>query len=323
MFFATKFLIFLLRFWVKTGIAPGYCYQLINSFSFQCLGTVEIIDGVIIDCDLDDHVQKQIFFFGCYEPIETNFLRNRVNESDLIFDIGANIGQYSLILGKKLLNGLVCAFEANSETFKLLEKNIMASGLEDKIISTEMALWSEVATLEFIMPEEKNIGGFGVIDKNNLNHKSSVKVSAQTLDSWFEKRSDYGVDSSLIPQLIKIDVEGAELNVLKGARKLLEEFAPDILLEVCVETASRQGYHVSDLWSYLKKFGYQAYGISNSSKNFKKIVNFEEIKQENIFLTIESSENINSWLNKNHYEYSSVKNLFYREVKVISLKKKG
>jgi len=269
-----------LKAWAKIGIAPGYLYQVVDQIKDRSgkLKMASVVGGNHITCDLRDHVQKQIYFFGCYEPIENYLFSGLIDEDSIVLDVGANIGFYSLTLSNKIKSGKVYSFEAVDTTFDKLSKNISNSHKDSVIKALNLGAWNKEEEVTFSLPDQDNIGAFtaGSVDSD----KTTTCVAKMiTLDSFVEKESLEKVD------FIKMDIEGAELNALKGAHKLLENFRPTILLEVCSETCERFNYKVQDLWELLKQYGYKAYKIGYTPSDSFEIKNFDDIVQSNVILT--------------------------------------
>jgi FkbM family methyltransferase len=160
----------------------------------------------------------------------------------VFYDIGANIGFFSLlaagIVGE---NGRVIAFEADPEIAARLRLHVMHNGFRT-ISVEEKAVWSEPSTVFFsrtdpaISPDR----GLGHVVSNRAD--DTIQVDAVTLDEY--------VQSVAAPDFVKCDVEGAEVEVFRGAQRLLAEKRPAILCEmhsdenrrVLIEEFARFGY---------------------------------------------------------------------------------
>ncbi len=157
----------------------------------------------------------------------------------LFLDIGAALGTFTVTVGNRLSDYpglLVMAFEPSASSFKLLKENIRLNGLEQKAEAFNFPLYSEDGLeLEFAFSAE-NPGGSGL---KAQGAERVEKVTARTLDAVLAERTvDYDA------AVMKIDVEGVECDVLKGAREtlssgkefyiLVEDFInPDII--ACLE----------------------------------------------------------------------------------------
>ncbi len=164
-----------------------------------------------------------------------------------VFDIGADIGYYSLLLAKLVgPTGLVFSFEPIPKAKWYLDKNIEMNGL-DNVRSFDFALFDEpgVACLEAPL----------TLSKINLSKKKlsgkDIQVEMKVFDEWKAKGELNRVD------LVKLDVEGAELNVLRGMKATLQNQKPAILVEVHSQELKSFGFSPSDLIEFLSEFGYQ------------------------------------------------------------------
>lgn len=137
-------------------------------------------------------------------------------------DVGANIGKYSILVGKELISkGKVIAFEPMPGNFEILRKNIRLNNLKN-IIPLQIALGNKEKETEFYIDAE-GIGGGGHSLIKKTENKILVKV--MKLDNILSDLKIKKID------LIKIDVEGAEADVLLGAIKTLKKDHPKIIFE--------------------------------------------------------------------------------------------
>ena len=173
----------------------------------------------------DRYVSKGIRS-GNYEKTELEFMGHHLKEGDVFFDIGANLGWYSLhaasILGE---TGKVVSFEANPETFNFLQKNIGENTTDSHIEAIHTALWDgssdELLLAHQAMPFNPG-SSFVKGDFNLSQEKDGVVVPAMQLSSLKHQ----------IPDFIKIDVEGAEYRVLSDYIDILKRTHPVILSEL-------------------------------------------------------------------------------------------
>jgi FkbM family methyltransferase len=133
---------------------------------------------------------------------------------DLVVDVGAHIGHYTLTAAKRVgIEGKVFAIEADPANFEILIKNISLNNLEN-VIALNYAAYSEKGEMNlYLRNSDFGFTKYSTVIQDFTNHKEkSVIVKANTLDALVNQ---YEVN------WIKIDVEGAELEVLKGATRLL------------------------------------------------------------------------------------------------------
>ena len=176
---------------------------------------------------------------------------------DVCFDVGANIGVYSAVFAR--LSGdarLVHSFEPVEHIRRKLEANAKLNGLGGLNVN-DFALGSEPGTLEMQQIREGHFRGgtstlanTGVVDEIGKQHFISREVAVTTVDQYVRETGLTTVD------FVKIDVEGFELEVLKGATDTLSRFSPTMILEYDV---SRIGEEAGTLRDLLSGHGYRIY----------------------------------------------------------------
>ena len=157
--------------------------------------------------------------FHEYDIIEHNFTPK---EGDIVIDVGAHIGPYTLKASKRVgLNGKVIAIEADPENFDILNRNIQLNKLTN-VIALNYAAYSKEDKIKLYLLKEKNHLTQNIntvmTDRAN-NEKKFVEVQANTLDYLLQSN---GIKHEQV-NWIKIDVEGAEFDVLKGAKNILSK----------------------------------------------------------------------------------------------------
>lgn len=158
-----------------------------------------------------------------FEPDTVNLFKTLASDSNVILDIGANIGCTALLFGD--LSELTYAFEPSPTTFAFLKSNISRSGLKN-IVPINMGLGDEPGESTLTFSPSDRSGGF----VSNLTQASSghtvEKIIIRQLDEVVQSLKLSSVD------FIKIDVEGFEANVLLGARQTLNLYKPVVALEL-------------------------------------------------------------------------------------------
>jgi FkbM family methyltransferase len=189
------------------------------------------------------------YFQGEVEPEVQTALQKHLLPGMTVFDVGSNIGFFALLAAKLVgPQGRVFAFEADPEIAARLREHLTRNA-GAPIVAEEKAVWSRSEPLFFARADagispDRGLGH--VVDAaatNSVNSPATIRVEGTSLD-------EYIVNSSA-PDFIKCDVEGAEVEVFRGAEKLLREKKPTILCEmhsaenrrVLTEQFSRLGYN--------------------------------------------------------------------------------
>ncbi len=299
-FLKNSFLIFLFRLWARTGLALGWLYQIVDRCSerFQnIVCSTQILGEDFLRCRLGDHIQRQIYFFGAYEPIESFLLKSMLEADDVIIDAGANIGFYTLMMAHSAPKGQVNSFEPVPSNFEILKHNISKSKRAEVIVLNNAGLWHEKSTLNFSLEldMENNIGSFtaGRVDRAVSKNQCPVL----TLD-------DYCKDFQRL-DFIKMDIEGAELSALKGGEKTIEKFRPQFLIEINRKACERFSYDPEDIAHFFKKFNYQFYLVGDIDSRSHEIDNFSNIEQANVIVFNEKRRHkvLRSWDSKKIKKY--------------------
>jgi FkbM family methyltransferase len=194
-----------------------------------------------------------IYFQGASEPELSGFLKQYLKQGMVFADVGAHLGEYTILAASLVGNsGRVHAFEACPDTFEILGANIRLN-LTENVTAYPWAVWKENGLTEFEKSPEPSTSALRP-GHNSLQGGSLVQVRAISLDAHF------GQIESRKPGLIKIDVEGAELQVLEGAKGLLSSpTAPDLVIEYGPRNTMRYGYSAEEVCHFLRNLGYSLY----------------------------------------------------------------
>ena len=176
-----------------------------------------------------------------------------VAPGQIVFDCGANLGLYCRFLGGVLGAGRIVAFEPEPTNLPFLERNLRLGGLGEKVAVLPIALSDEDGSAEFEVDDKQSTsgtlarvsGGKAAEGRRNLGLAPLVRsVEVRRIDSLLA--------SGVVPEpdVIKVDVEGAEAMLLRGAEALLASRAPDLVVELHGEQVSRE------VLSLLRAHGY-------------------------------------------------------------------
>lgn len=180
----------------------------------------------------------------------TEGVRRLVRTGDAVVDAGANIGYVSSILSRMVgADGRVLSFEAFPPTAELLQHNVNGTGLS-RVKVFSLGLSDREGTLEMHVPKYA-WGGENFYESSFQQLSpdgSGMKVPVRTLDSVLREE---GVE----PSFVKIDVEGHELEVLKGCCWMLGEVKPSLLIEISGDPDA-EGSRAAEVFALLAGFGY-------------------------------------------------------------------
>lgn len=169
----------------------------------------------------------------------------------VVLDIGANTGYYSIIAAKKSRH--IYAFEPGSSNRKKLEENIQLNKLNN-ITVLPYAVSDKQGDTELFIAGDDNTGMNSLEQPGNFSGHKEV-VAVVSIDDWVAENNIPGIS------LIKIDVEGSEMKVLKGMQAVIEEQKPVFFMEVIGQLLMQSGHSVNDIYNFLFSRGYYAYEI--------------------------------------------------------------
>lgn len=189
---------------------------------------------------------------GFYEPFQSDILLELGKISQRFLDIGANMGFYSLALANENPHLLVTSFEPQPAVYQRMLQNIELNNLHEQIELINMGLGQQADELIMYIPRFTGSGGasFRNLHKDE-GEATQIKVPVATLDSVKIGVAD----------LIKIDVEGCELNVVSGARSLIAQSRPTIMAELLRKWMKPFGHSPQMFLDKLANFDYRCFAI--------------------------------------------------------------
>ena len=204
-----------------------------------------------------------IFINGIYEEETSSFLAAHIPENGVFLDLGANIGSITIPLQKKRGDIKIVCVEAAPWIFTYLQKNLARNNTQNIKAINKVLFYSDNEEVNFYSSDVK----FGTGSLSPVFTDKVVKVKTIKIDSLISELGIKKVD------MIKIDVEGYEYHVFKGATELLSrQDAPDILFEFVdwAEDKAR-GINAGDSQRILKEMGYTLFYFKKSMKELEAV----------------------------------------------------
>lgn len=192
---------------------------------------------------------------GGYESFEMALISRLARGAETIFDIGANIGWYSLHLAQQEPQARIYAFEPVPTTHLRLLANLGRNAAGNRVTPVKDGLSDAPGEFDMFVPATS---GSPAASLNELHPgEGSRRVSCRftTLDDFVESNGIDRID------FLKCDVEGAELSVLKGGAKSLARFRPAVVIELLRKWSAAFGYHPNDVLDLFAGLGYVCYGV--------------------------------------------------------------
>jgi FkbM family methyltransferase len=195
----------------------------------HCKTNEVVVNGYKMLLDENDVMHLSLFD---YDPIETEIVKTNVKKNDIVIDVGANIGYYTLLMAKN--SASVFSYEPEPQNFDLLKKNVILNNFSSNVKLYNKAVsnfygHSKLVSTDGTMARHK-------LDKNRFGTKSiDVEVTKLELD-----KIDFA----------KIDVEGTELLVLQGMKTLPNK----MLIEFNSTNLKESGSNYEDFFNFLEKY---------------------------------------------------------------------
>jgi len=215
--------------------------------------------GTRVEVTLGNDESFCVYVAGSFEPNEFAFLDRTLRRGMTFLDIGANDGLYTLFAAARVgRRGRVVAFEPSSRERRILERNTRRNRLRNvTVVPVALADRAGEATLQ-IAPAlhggHNTLGGFAHAGVEAI---ASEQVAVEPLDAVAERLGVDKVDA------IKIDVEGAEVKVLDGARRVLMTSRPLLLIEANDEALRKQATSTAELLARLRALDYDIHVFSD------------------------------------------------------------
>lgn len=169
------------------------------------------------------YLDKQIYVYQKYEDHIVKEIIKASKPGDCVLDIGANIGHHTLIMSLCVGNsGSVYAFEPIPDIRNQLLKSVSINDFKN--ITVFPYALGDVEKVDYISINESNVGGSSIVPAKSMGVTKKIPIEVKKLDNVTDL-------TGKVVSFIKIDVEGYEFNVLKGAVNLLKKDLPTILIE--------------------------------------------------------------------------------------------
>lgn len=219
------------------------------------------MEGLKLDLVLGNDQSRCLYVCGSFEPNEFAYLHQTLSRDAIFIDIGANEGFYTVFAARRVgPRGLVIAVEPSPREYARLESNVAINGLSNvRLVRRALGARRGRAVLHVADAEhngQNTLGDFGHAGVTAVDH---LEIELIDLDSLVVEQGLARVDA------IKMDVEGAELEVIKGGLQTLERHKPFLLFELFEAALQKQGASAHAVLAQLKELGYLFYAFGEST----------------------------------------------------------
>jgi FkbM family methyltransferase len=204
-------------------------------------------------CDLSEHMGSQIFFKGSYSGGQLVVLRRLLRADAVFVDAGANQGEFTVCAAGQVPEGRVFAFEPVPAVRERLERNVTANAFGNVTVhpvglSAEDGYDVTIYGADSPFSDGTQNAGLPTLFDVSGRSRPLALIALRRLDEVLSDGQRVDV--------MKIDVEGAELAVLQGAEQTIQREKPAIIFEANEETCRAAGYSVAILFEWLRNHGY-------------------------------------------------------------------
>ena len=248
-------------------------YRIFSLLSFKKIRTITR-HGINYEIDIAEGIDLTVFLFGNFQK---HIVKNKIinlPDAAVVFDVGANIGVISLGIAKLLGTGMVYSFEPTHYAYSKFKKNL----------ELNMNLAPRIKLMQLLVSDEcKEISNMDIYsswrlddygkDKHSV-HMGTAKpangISSVTLDAFCNENQITRLD------LIKIDTDGHEHKVLKGARESILKFKPKIIFEIGIYLMNEHNIDFSFYYNFFQSINYNLVDNKNGNiidnKNYRRFI---------------------------------------------------
>lgn len=242
-----------------TGIGRFYALRKLDALLVSHLKPREIeVNGYRMILDKNDSLRLSVAH--TLNRCELELLKREIKEGDVVVDIGANIGYYTLLASKNVgVHGRVYAFEPDPTNFSLLQKNVALNNCENvTLVNKAVAARSE--TLKLYL-SEVNLGDHRAYASEEA--RESISIECTSIDDYFKDKAE-NID------FIKIDIQGFECKALRGMQATLKKSkGTRLTAEFWPYGLTRAGDSPEELFQLLQSADFELYEIDNQKNSIE------------------------------------------------------
>jgi len=196
------------------------------------------------------------------DAFETEFVSKEIKKGDIILDIGANMGYYTSVFAKLAgEEGKVYAFEPDPDNFAILKKNIKKRGFKN-VVLIQKAVSDKTGKMKLFLSEFHK-GDHRIYDPGD--NRKTIEIDTIRLDDYFKEYKGK-ID------FIKMDVQGVEVQVLRGMPLLLQNAKNlKMITEYWPHGLKKCGFEGKDYLDILKEHGFKLYNLNEEIKNIEPV----------------------------------------------------
>lgn len=234
------------------------------------------LENFKILANVNEDVGRQLYLFNNFEKDEVEFFKNSIKNGDVCFDVGANIGYFTLLFSKFNGGSDVHIFEPIKSNIEMIEKSLAINSIKNVTIN-QTAVGNSDGNISFSISEDSAFSSIHDTGRKPLSEV--IEVGVLKIDTYVNQNDIKRID------VLKIDVEGAEELVIMGAKNTLTDpnKRPRLVM-IELYDLNLKGFNTSrvEIIRKMKEYGYSPFVISN---NFK-LVELNESKHSKYYNVI-------------------------------------
>lgn len=200
---------------------------------------------------------RAILLDNVWEPVTTRLFCELLNPGDVVLDVGANVGYYSILSGKLVgSQGKVVAFEPDAYSYRLLCENIRSNGLTNVVLPMNRAVGERAGGAKLFL-SGKDSGDHRLFDPGD-GRVESVEVECIRIDEFLLQSAQ---DLMERIKLIKMDVQGFEVAAYKGMSRFLSQSKAQLITEYEPCTLAQAGTSAEEYLTLLDRYGYREFSF--------------------------------------------------------------
>lgn len=222
---------------------------------------------------LDPYDSMRLSLNPIHEELETSFVKSVLKDGDYALDIGANIGYYTLLFAKIAGNhGKVFAFEPEPSNYGILKKNVILNNYKNVILKNTAVSNKNGQTKLFLSK--------GRSDKHRIFQSKRVSTKFIMVDTV--KLDDFATEHNIVEKIsfVKIDVEGAEFDVLLGMKNIINKNQKiNLILEFYPSNIKEAGSNPKELLNLLQYYNFEISYVDRIKNQVKKVEDLDKFLQ--------------------------------------------
>lgn len=241
------------------------------------------VRGIGIDLS-EESLSRQLALDGIREPESTEFLRSQIGEGDIVLDIGSNIGYYVLIEASLVgESGKIYAIEPSPDNIRLLKRNVRENNYSNIVEVYSIAVAEKKGRITLFTSSKSNLNttfkDSKLIVEKRISYDKTIEVEGVTVDEFLKDK--------MPPTFIRMDIEGGEVEVIKGMKETLQlEKLQKLFIEIHPHLIENTELLLSFL-KILKHYGFQTTRVISHDDFLRKAIGITKVEDLTINELIE------------------------------------